>query len=170
MSSNSILCRIMPILFSHKIWRSLSKKCLSNHACSHQGIKHYTTQLYVVFDASVNSRSDVSLNDQLLVRPKVHASVVDILLSFHLHNVALTTEVARMYWAVLLSEDHCDLQCFIWRKGPQDSLTYYTMTRLTFEVSASSFAANYAIKWNALLHQHSYPLAAPVVQMSFLCR
>ena len=41
------------------------------------------------------------------------------------------------------------------------------MTRLTFGVSASSFAANMAVKQNAKDFAHQYPLATKAVNESF---
>ncbi len=38
------------------------------------------------------------------------------------------------------------------------------MTRVTFGVTASSFAANMAVKQNALDFEHKFPLAAKVVE------
>ena len=61
-----------------------------------------TNKVCVVFDTSAKSSSGKSLNEQLLVGPKVHLSLVDVLLRFRHHKVALTTDVSRMYHAVLL--------------------------------------------------------------------
>ena len=58
-----------------------------------------TTKVRAVFDASVKSSTGVSLNDQLLVGPTVHSPLVDILMRFRLHRIALTTDVSRMYRA-----------------------------------------------------------------------
>ena len=63
-----------------------------------------TTKVRAVFDASAKSSSGVSLNDQLLIGPTVHTSLVNVLLRFCLHRVALTTDVSRMYHTVLLPE------------------------------------------------------------------
>lgn len=41
------------------------------------------------------------------------------------------------------------------------------MTQVTFGVSISSFAANMAIKQNAVDYSHEFPLAAEAVQKSF---
>ena len=41
------------------------------------------------------------------------------------------------------------------------------MNRLTFGVSASSFAANMAVRQNAIDLAHDYPLAAKVVEEMF---
>ena len=61
--------------------------------------------LIVVFDASAKTDSGSSLNDQFLVGPTVHASLMDVLIRFRRHKVAMTTDVGKMYRAVLLSED-----------------------------------------------------------------
>ena len=90
-----------------------------------------------------------------------------MLLRFRQHKVALTTDVSRMYRAVLLPENQRDLHRFVWRRAPSDVLTDYRMTRLTFGVSASSFAANMAVKQNAIEHRNVYARAAEVVHTSF---
>ena len=55
----------------------------------------------------------------------------------------------------------------VWHNNPKDTLRDYRMTRVTFGVSASSFAANMAVKQNALDHAMAYPLAAKSVHTSF---
>ena len=64
-----------------------------------------TTKVRAVFDASAKSSTGVSLNDQLLVGPTVHSPLVNILMHFRLHRIALTTDVNRMYRAVLLPKE-----------------------------------------------------------------
>ena len=39
-----------------------------------------TTKVHVVFDASARSSTGVSLNDQLLIGPTIHAPLIDVLL------------------------------------------------------------------------------------------
>ncbi len=41
------------------------------------------------------------------------------------------------------------------------------MTRVTFGVSASSFAANMSVRQNAVDHAHEYPMAKKAVEESF---
>ena len=126
-----------------------------------------TSKVRVVFDASANTTSGTSLNDHFLVGPTVHPSLIDVLLRFRQYRVALTTDVSRMYRAVRLSNDQKDLHRFVWREHPQQPLVDYRMTRLTFGVSASSFAANMALKQNALNYRHEYPKASLAALTSF---
>ena len=126
-----------------------------------------TTKIRAVFDALAKSSSGVSLNDILLVGPTVHSSLVDVLLRFRFNRIALTTDVSRMYRAVELTSSDKDLHQFVWRSKPSEELRDYRMTRVTFGVSASSFAANRAVKQNALDLATKYPQATTVVEKSF---
>ena len=120
-----------------------------------------TTKVRAVFD---KSSTGVSLNNTLLVGPTVHPPLIDVLLRFRLHPIALT-DVSKMYRAVELPLTL--LHHFVWRLNSKEPLKDYRMTRVTFGVSASSFAANMAVKQNAIDHAHEYPLAAEVVEKSF---
>ena len=49
-----------------------------------------------MFDASAKSSTGVSLNDILLVGPTIHPPLLDVLLRFRLHRVALVADVSHM--------------------------------------------------------------------------
>ena len=72
-----------------------------------------------------------------------------------------------MYRAIELTKSDRDLHQFVWRKNPKDPLLDYRMTRVTFGVSASSFAANMSVKQNALDFTMDYPLAIDAVNRAF---
>ena len=103
----------------------------------------------------------------LLVGPTVHPPLIDVLLHFRLHRIALIADVSKMYRAIELDGSDRDLHRFVWRSKSEDSLQDYRMTRLTFGVSASCFAANMAVKQNAIDFAHEFPLAAEAVEQSF---
>ena len=126
-----------------------------------------TSKMRIVFDASAKSSTRILLNDQLLIGPTVHAPLIDVLLRFRRHRVALTTDISRMYRAILLPKSQRDLHRFVWRRDEHGTLKDYRMTRLTFGVSASSFAANMAVKENAIVHEHSHPRAISAIRDCF---
>ncbi len=126
-----------------------------------------TTKVRAVFDASAKSSTGFSLNDTLAVGPTVHSSLVDVLLRFRSYRYALTADVSKMYRAIKLHQSDKDFHRFFWRKMPDDPLTEYRMTRVTFGVSASSFAANMAVKQNAIDLTYKYPIAAEKVHEAF---
>ena len=92
---------------------------------------------------------------------------MDVLLRFRRHKVALTTHVSRMYRAVLLPKKQHDLHCFIWREDQEQALVDCRMSRLTFGVPASSFAANLPMKQKALENMVTHSHAIQVVFNSF---
>ena len=126
-----------------------------------------TTKIRAVFDASARSLTGVSLNDILIVGPTVTSPLINVLLHFRFHRIALTTDISRMYRAVALDQSDRDLHRFVWRKDPSEPLKDYRMIRVTFGVSASSFIANMCVKQNAIDHASKYPLARKVVDESF---
>ena len=79
-------------------------------------VSSVTTRMLVVFDASAKSTSGTSLNDHFLVGPTVHSSLVDVLLRFRRHWIALTTDISHMYRTVLLPVEQRDLHRFMWRR------------------------------------------------------
>ena len=124
-----------------------------------------STKIRAVFDASARSTSGMSLNDTLLVGPTVHAPLVDVLLRFRLHRIGLIADVRKMYRAVQLVETDKDLHQFVWRSNPDDLIKDYRMTRVTFGVSASSFAANMSVLQNSV--DLAYEFSIKVVKESF---
>ena len=65
---------------------------LSSHAVKKESST--TTKIRAVFDASAKSSTGVSLNDTLLVGPTIHPPLLDVLLRFCLHHVALVADVS----------------------------------------------------------------------------
>ena len=73
-----------------------------------------TSKVRVVLDASAKTASGTSLNDYLLVGPTVHPLIIGILLHFQCHWVAMTTDISRIYRAVLLPKHQRDLHRLVW--------------------------------------------------------
>ena len=95
-----------------------------------------TTKIRAVFDASARSSSGVSLSDTLLVGPTIDL-LVDVLLQFQLHRIALIADVSKMYRAIELAESDRDFHHFVWRTTPSKTLQDYCITRVTFGISPS---------------------------------
>ena len=126
-----------------------------------------TTKVRSVFDALAKSSTGVLLNDTLLIGPTVHSSLVNVLLHYHLHHIALTTDISQMYRAICLTHLDHDLHHFVWRRDVDNHLKDYHMTRGTFGVSLSSIIANMCGKQNTFDFILKYPLASRMVNKSF---
>ena len=79
-----------------------------------------------VRDASAKSSTGVSLNDTLMIGPTVHPPLIDVLLRFRFYRVALTTDVSKVYHAIMLAPSDKDLHCFVWRQSPDELLQDFT--------------------------------------------
>ena len=126
-----------------------------------------TTKLRVVFDASAKTTSGHSLNDTLLVGPTLYPTITKILLRFRLYPIAISGNISKMYLAVDLAPRDRNLQRFVWRADHTSQLAYYQMTRVTFGVAASPFAAVQALQQTAADFGHDYILATPHIYESF---
>ena len=96
----------------------------------HVVYKHSSTSTKVraIFDASAKSSTGVSLNDSVLVGPTVHSQLVDVLIRFRTHRIAITADVSKMYRGRSQIEIYTDSfggviqrnpsQTIVWRGSP----------------------------------------------------
>lgn len=61
----------------------------------------------------------VSLNDVLMVG---HPLLIDVLLRFRMHQIAIVADISKMYRAIELPPADRDLHHFVWRTNPKDTL------------------------------------------------
>ena len=126
-----------------------------------------TTKLRVVFDASAKSSTGISLNDTLQVGPTICPSLTNILIRFRSFKIAVSSDICKMYRAVELSPSDRDLHRFVWRRDSSTPLSDYRMTRITFGVAASAFAAIRSFQQTTLDCGDEFSLAKPHIFDSF---
>ena len=82
-----------------------------------------TMKIRAVFDASVTTSTGISLNSTLMVGPTVHPLLIDVLIRFRSHRIAMIADVSQTYRAILLTEPDKDLHRFVWRDNPNSYVT-----------------------------------------------
>ena len=75
-----------------------------------------TTKLHVVYDASAKAGGP-SLNECLYTGPKFGQNIMDIILRFRVHNVALTADIEKAFLMVSVSEEDREILRFLWDPG-----------------------------------------------------
>ena len=125
-----------------------------------------TTKTRIVFDASA-SCNGVSLNDRIHTRPKLQLSLLDVLLRFRHHPIALVCDIAEMYLQIQVKEEDRPCLRFLWRNlddamQPEE----YEFTRVVFDVNALPFLAQYVSQEHARNHSSKHPRAADTITMS----
>ena len=119
------------------------------HYLPHHGVFRHdkqTTKLRVVYDASAITDSP-SLNDCLHTGPNFGQNILEILLRFRMHHVALVGDVEKAFLMVSVAECN-DVLRFLWVADvnqPHQEIIVMRFTRVVFGVSASPFLLNATI-------------------------
>lgn len=103
-------------------------------------------KIRVVFDASVMSGSEQSLNQCLHVGPKLQQDIIDILLRFHFYKHAFTTDVCKMYRQILVLPQYRKYQHNHWRPSQTDQLKEYERKMVTYGINCAPFLALRVLK------------------------
>ena len=106
-----------------------------------------TTKLRVVYDASAKTDGP-SLNGCLYTGPNFGQNILDILLQFRLHRVALIGDVEKAFLMVSVADCDRDVLRFLWISDEKQSIPEIIVlrfTRVVFGVSASPFLLNATI-------------------------
>ncbi|XP_065094876.1 uncharacterized protein LOC135715620 [Ochlerotatus camptorhynchus] len=105
-----------------------------------------TTKVRVVFDASARTDSGYSLNDVLLKGPVIQDNLLNLLIRFRKHEVALVGDVEKMYRQVLQdANDTLRLRIFF-RFTKDDPIDVYELLTITYGLTPSSFLATRALQ------------------------
>lgn len=107
-----------------------------------------TTKLRIVYDASAKS-SGPSLNDCLYTGPKFTQNIMDIIIRFRVHKVALAADIEKAFLMVSVAECDRDALRFLWIDDVNKddrSVVVMRFSRVMFGVSSSPFLLNATIK------------------------
>jgi hypothetical protein len=118
-----------------------------------------TTQLRVVFDASAKTSNQKSLNDLLLIGPKIQSDLYSILLRFREHKVAFTADISQMYRQIQIQPQYYDYQRFVWRFDEISEIQTYRLKTVTFGVSSAPYLAIRTLHQLASDERHNFPNA-----------
>ncbi|XP_062713249.1 uncharacterized protein LOC134290197 [Aedes albopictus] len=105
-----------------------------------------TTKVRVVFDASAQTDNGYSLNDVLLKGPVIQDDLLNLLIRFRKHEVALVGDVEKMYRQVRQdNNDTLRLRIFF-RFSKDEPIDSYELLTVTYGLKPSSFLATRALK------------------------
>ncbi|XP_077279448.1 uncharacterized protein LOC143906938 [Temnothorax americanus] len=122
-----------------------------------------TTKLRVVFNASSKTTSGISLNDTLMKGPNLQDSIINIMLRFRLHAVAITADLRKMYRQVLVHEDDRDYQRILWRFSPIDPVDDYWLNTVTYGQTSASHQAISSVQQQAKEGASRFELASQIL-------
>lgn len=123
-----------------------------------------TTKLRVVFDGSSNSSSGKSLNDILLVGPKINQDIFSIILRFRKFPIVFTADIKKMYRQIILNENQTQFHRILWRFDSNQPIDTYELTTVTYGTSCAPFLAVRTIHQLALDERKKYPIASKILK------
>lgn len=139
---------------------------LPHHAVIRQDKE--TTKLRIVYDASAKSNGP-SLNDCLYTGPKFDQKIMDILLRFRTHRVALTGDIEKAFLMVSIADKDRDVLRFLWIDDvtkDQPEISILRFTRVVFGISSSPFLLNATIRHHVEKFSSSHPELVQILLQS----
>jgi len=106
-----------------------------------QKVVEDNVKLRVVFDASAECHSGLSLNQYSLVGLKLQQDIFDVLTGFRVHKVAFKTDICKMYRQINVLSQYREYQYILWRDSPQVMIKEYILNTVTYGVNYAPYLA-----------------------------
>ncbi|GFT08341.1 integrase catalytic domain-containing protein [Trichonephila clavipes] len=119
-----------------------------------------TTKLRVVFDASSKTSSGLSLNDLLMVGPRMQPELFPVFIQFRIFSVAICADAEKMFRQIKVHEEDVDWQRILWRDSPTEPIREYRLTTVTYGTSSAPFLSTRTLRQLAIDEQENYPAAS----------
>lgn len=126
-----------------------------------------TTRLRVVFNASSKTSNGTSLNDHMMVGPKLQSDLPSIILRWRQHQFALTADITKMYRQILVDPEDQRYQQILWKLTPDAPVTPYKLVTVTYGTASAPFLAMRVLKQLADDEELKFPQAASIVRDNF---
>ncbi|XP_057339521.1 uncharacterized protein LOC130677020 [Microplitis mediator] len=126
-----------------------------------------TTKTRVVFDGSAKTSSGISLNDALMVGPKLQDDLFILLIRYRSHTIVLTADIEKMYRQIQVHPDDTKYQKILFRSNPSKPMSTFILNTVTYGTTCASHLAIRALQQLANDEGHAYPHAAVALKRDF---
>ncbi|XP_045765824.1 uncharacterized protein LOC123867687 [Maniola jurtina] len=126
-----------------------------------------TSKVRVVFNASSKNNLGVSLNDNLMIGPKLQSDLRHTVIRWRVHPIALVADIIKMYRQVRIAEEDTMFQRIVWRDSPETEIQDYELLTVTFGTASAPYLAVRALNQVSLDEGTNFPLASSRVLQSF---
>lgn len=121
------------------------------------------SKVRIVFDAS-SSTEFGSLNDHLLIGPKLQLDIKNVLLNFRRYPIVIASDICQMFLQILIHKEDIPYQHFLYRSDVSDPIVNYQLNRVTFGLSCSPFLAIRVLHQLIVDEGSSFPRASEVLK------
>ncbi|KYN27424.1 hypothetical protein ALC57_03188, partial [Trachymyrmex cornetzi] len=105
-----------------------------------------TTKLRVVFNASCKTTNGTSLNDHLLVGPKLQQDLPAILLRWRQWRFVYAADIAKMFLQILVNNLDTNFQRILWRPSCDTPITHFRLLTVTNGLAPAPYLAMRVLK------------------------
>lgn len=134
---------------------------LPHHAVINESSK--TTKVRAVFDASMQTKNKVSLNDLMLNGPPVQKELFDIILLFRFGDYTFSTDIQKMYRCVMLNPQFTPLQNILFRNNTEEEIKCLRLKTVTYGLKSSAYLATRCLKELAIRFGNNYLLGVLIL-------
>ncbi|XP_029160141.1 uncharacterized protein LOC114932141 [Nylanderia fulva] len=127
-----------------------------------------TTRLRVVFNASSLTTNSTSLNNYLLTGPQLQADLSAVILRWRQFRYVYAADITKMYRQIVMDPRDIDYQRILWSGAPSEPARAYQLTTVTYGTACAPFLALRVIRQLAQDEGSSFPLAAIVLQNTYV--
>ena len=125
-----------------------------------------STSCRLVFDASMKTNNDYSLNDMLAKGRNNMNKLVEVAIRWMVHTFAFHTDVQKMYNTIKLCEEHWCYQLYLWDNDldPANEPKWKVIKTLIYGVVSSGNQAERGLRQTAELQKDQYPRENEIIQ------
>ncbi|XP_066585463.1 uncharacterized protein [Prorops nasuta] len=113
-------------------------------------------KIRVVFNASAKTKSGLSLNDVLLVGPKLQKDITAILMNWRDFRFVGVTDIVKMFRQILIRPEDRKFQAIIW-KDDSGNTQIYQLNTVTYGTGPAPFLASRVVQELANQHGNDFP-------------
>lgn len=121
-------------------------------------------KIRVVFNASQKTSTGYSLNDRLLVGPKLQSELWAIVTSWRQYRIVFSTDIVKMYRQILVHPLDQPLQRIVWRSVATGELMDYQLSTVTYGTACAPFLALRVLLQLAQDESERFPRATRILK------
>jgi len=91
-----------------------------------------TTKVWVVFDASSKTSTEVLLNDILMIGPTIQEELWNIILRFRMWLYVMSADAEKMYRQICVDDSQIPYQRILWRTNPHEEIETFELKTVTY--------------------------------------
>ncbi|XP_045503978.1 uncharacterized protein LOC123700709 [Colias croceus] len=126
-----------------------------------------TTKVRVVFNASSKGTNNVSLNDDLMIGPKIQQDLRHILMRWRTHPICIVADLVKMYRQVFINPRQTNFQRILWRTLPDQPIKHFKLLTLTFGTACAPYLAVKTLQRLAEDEKLKFPVASEITKNDY---